>query len=211
MVMDIPVHVKEKEPLPGEAGGPRTLGGWRSNLLIHGEDCRTIRIYLFVIFLAAGVIPIVVMLETGRSVIVVGAILGSTFILQAGAVSLVPLSSYPLADLLVIALIGLAFILAEFLIIDTLSYLPRIKRWIGRISEKAKGNRFIDRYGIYMLVPLVWTPGIGLYGGVGIAWLLKFDRFRSVLLLFLAWSVACLVVWLVMNGILAPLLRGSFT
>lgn len=167
---------------------------------------RIIWIYAAAIILTLGIIPLGILAAVGQPYVLAGALVGSTFVFQAAAVGLVAFTPTALAGFIIILSIGLGFIFIEFFILDTLAYTSqRVKRWIDRVSEKAKRLRFIKKYGIYTLVPLMWVPGIGLYGGAVISWVLEFERIRSIVLLFIGWFIACLFVFLLVSGVLAAL------
>ncbi len=160
--------------------------------------------YPVVIALSIVLIPAGILVATGQPVLYTGAFVGSTLVLQAAAVGLLVISGHKIADFLIILSIGLGFILLEFLILDTLAHTSaRVQRWVDRVAQKAKKLGFIKKYGVYTLVPLMWIPGIGLYGGAVIAWILEFERRRSIALLFAGWVIACFAVLLVITGVLA--------
>lgn len=185
---------------PG-TGGPVLAGapvGVRSRLIFWA--------YIAIIAFTLIVAPVAVSLVSHRSVSLVGVYIGSTFIFQAGAVSLIGLSPNKILDFAVVLSIGLGFIFTEFLILDTLAHRsPRVQGWIDKVEKKARKIRFIGKYGQYTLIPLMWVPGIGLYGGAIISWILEFDRPRSIVLLFLGWFVACFAVLSLVLGILTLL------
>jgi uncharacterized membrane protein len=167
---------------------------------------RIIWIYAAAIILTLGIIPPGILAAAGQPYVLAGALVGSTFVFQAAAVGLVAFTPTALAGFIIILSIGLGFIFIEFFILDTLAYTSqRVKRWIDKVSGKARKLRFIKKYGIYTLVPLMWVPGIGLYGGAVISWVLEFERIRSIVLLFLGWFIACLFVFLLVSGVLAAL------
>jgi uncharacterized membrane protein len=159
--------------------------------------------YIAAIVFTLLVVPLIVILVSQRSIGLIGVYLGSTFVFQAGAVGLISLSPNKVMDFIVVLSIGLGFILAEFTILDVLAKSSsRVKRWIDRVEKKAGRIKFIKKYGIYTLIPLMWIPGIGLYGGAVISWILEFNRPRSIVLLFIGWFIACLAVLSLVLGIL---------
>jgi uncharacterized membrane protein len=49
----------------------------------------------------------------------------------------------------------------------------------------------------------MWVPGVGLYGCVMIAWLLRWRGGFAITTIFIAWMLAALIVLLTSMGILA--------
>jgi uncharacterized membrane protein len=185
-------------PGPGGPGCTGAPEGFLSHLIFWA--------YIAIIAFTIIVVPISVSLVSHRSVSLVGVYIGSTFIFQAGAVSLIGLSPNKMLDFAVVLSIGLGLIFTEFLILDTLAHRsPRVQGWIDKVEKKARKIQFIGKYGQYTLIPLMWIPGIGLYGGAIISWILEFDRSRSIVLLFVGWFVACSVVLSLVLGILTLL------
>jgi uncharacterized membrane protein len=54
-----------------------------------------------------------------------------------------------------------------------------------------------------MLIPIMWIPGLGLYGTPVVAWILHWRKSRSILLMLTGWLIACLAVLLTAQGILS--------
>jgi uncharacterized membrane protein len=54
-----------------------------------------------------------------------------------------------------------------------------------------------------MLIPIMWIPGLGLYGTPVVAWILHWRGSRSILLMLTGWLIACLAVLLTAEGILS--------
>ncbi|HVP25904.1 MAG TPA: hypothetical protein VMS81_07975 [Methanomicrobiales archaeon] len=80
-----------------------------------------------------------------------------------------------------------------------------VARWIGKIKGTMEKYRFLSMYGQYMLIPIMWVPGIGLYGTPVIAWVLHWRGFRALALMLAGWLIACLAVIGVITEILSLL------
>ena len=113
----------------------------------------------------------------------------------------------PVPHLLVVAAsVAIGVFLGIFIICDIFSNRwARITRWIAKIQATMGKYQFLNRYGEYMLVPIMWMPGIGLYGTPVVAWFLHWRRPRSILLMLTGWLIACLAVTGVTEGILKVL------
>ncbi len=108
--------------------------------------------------------------------------------------------------LLITTSVAIGVFLGVFIICDIFSNRSaRIMRWIGKIQATMGKYRFLNRYGDLMLVPIIWMPGIGLYGTPAVAWFLHWRRPRSILLMLTGWVIACLVVTGVTEAILTML------
>ena len=105
--------------------------------------------------------------------------------------------------LLIAASVAIGVFLGVFMICDIFSNRSaRITRWIGKIQATMEKYQFLNRFGEYLLIPIIWMPGIGLYGTPVVAWFLHWRRPRSLLLMLTGWLIACLAVTGVTEGIL---------
>lgn len=160
---------------------------------------------LTAILLLLVVIPCLIGLLGGVSV---GAVLGfllSTFVLQGFAPAAGIGLGFPVYLLLpFLASVAAGVILGIFRICDLFSEKsPWVANHICRISDLMERHGILKSYGEYMLVPVMWVPGLGLYGTPVLAWILHWRSTRSVALMLTGWIVACLVVLGLVEGILA--------
>lgn len=108
--------------------------------------------------------------------------------------------------LLIVTSVALGVILGVFTVCDLFSEKSdRVARWISKIQATMERYRALMTYGEYMLIPIIWVPGIGLYGTPVIAWILHWRALRAVLLMLTGWLIACLAVVGVMAEILSLL------
>ncbi|MDD1659793.1 MAG: hypothetical protein LUQ62_01145 [Methanomicrobiales archaeon] len=149
------------------------------------------------------VIPGGLAVLSGMPPAILPALALSTVLLQAGAAGSGALGSHGVANLLVVTSFGLGYILLEFEVLDHVArFSSRVTGWISGVSRKAAEIRFLSRFGMFLLLPLMWMPGIGLYGGVVVAWVFRWDRIRSFAVLALGWMLACGAVYLLVGQIL---------
>ena len=81
----------------------------------------------------------------------------------------------------------------------------RVARQIERVRLLMEGHPALSTYGEFMLVPIMWIPGFGLYGTPIVAWILHWRGTSSVLLMLTGWLIACLFVLTMTVGIRALL------
>jgi len=160
-------------------------------------------VLLFLLGLPAGIAFL-----AGMPAAMLPALALATLLLQAGAAGSGSVGDHGLANFLVVLSFGLGFIAAEFEVLDRLCLIsPRISRWVEGVSQRAAEIRFLPHLGIFLVLPLMWMPGIGLYGGVVVAWAFRWDRLRSFIVLAAGWMMACGAVYMVI-GNLVHLLGG---
>ncbi len=163
---------------------------------------------LLIVMLFALVIPLILGALAG---VPSGRILGlvfSTLILQATAVT-VGLATGLTASLVLAVMTSYAFgmVLAIYEILDTLYYQSEwVKARVDGIVEKMKKFERLEKFGIYSLIFISWIPGLGLYACPVIAWLFRWEKMKSVLLITLGFFLATLGVAIGALG-LAAILR----
>ncbi len=81
----------------------------------------------------------------------------------------------------------------------------RVAGQIGRVKDLMDRHQALRTYGEFMLIPIMWIPGFGLYGTPVVAWILHWRGLRSVLLMLAGWLLACLFVLTMTEGIRALL------
>jgi uncharacterized membrane protein len=100
--------------------------------------------------------------------------------------------------------IGLSVI---FGLLKTCDMFAHRSEWLHRHLEKVEAvtqkSRLLKKYGMVAFIPFMWVPGVGLYGCVMIAWLLRWRGPFAITMLFAAWVLAALIVLLTSMGILA--------
>jgi hypothetical protein len=101
-----------------------------------------------------------------------------------------------------LASVAAGIILGIFRVCDLFSGRSRrVARQIERIKDLMERHRALGTYGEFMLIPIMWIPGFGLYGTPTLAWILNWRGLRSVLLMLTGWLIACLFVLTMTVGI----------
>ena len=97
----------------------------------------------------------------------------------------------PLVVLVLMTSIALAIILGIMEVCDLFAeQSERIQRWIQRIDARTKEITYLRTYGALMLIPIIWVPGIALYGTPLVAWIFRWDRGISIFCMITGWIVA---------------------
>ena len=100
--------------------------------------------------------------------------------------------------------LGLAVI---FGLLKTCDMFVTRSEWLHRHLEKVEAitqkSRLFKKYGMIAFIPFIWVPGVGLYGCVMIAWLLRWRGALAITMIFIAWILAALIVLLTSMGLLA--------
>jgi uncharacterized membrane protein len=151
--------------------------------------------------------------------LVIGAIFGvspagmlglvsSVVLLQALAVVVgLGFSLHPGVILILVTSVACGIILFIFEIADTFAdSSERVQRWIRKMDEITHKSNVFSRYGELMLLPIIWIPGIGLYGCAVIAWIFGWRGLGAIILMLTGWVIACTVVLLMALGLFAVII-----
>ncbi len=132
-------------------------------------------------------------------------IVSSVILFQAFAVLVgLGFSLYPGVILILVTSVACAIIFLIFEIADTFAdSSERVQGWIKKMEGVARSSDRFSRYGELVLVPVIWIPGIGLYGCALIAWIFGWRGVRPILLMLIGWVIACLVVLFMALGLFA--------
>jgi hypothetical protein len=171
-----------------------------------GEGIGRFRIFL-VVFLVLAFVILIPLIIGGLSDIDQGSVflmISSTLIFQAGAVLVgLGLSLDPLTILIIITSVAIGVIVAILQICELFSESsPRVAAWLERIGKKTEKYTFLHTYGVIMLIPVIWIPGIALYGSPIIAWLFQWKEIPSVICMVIGWLLACTFVLALGTGII---------
>jgi uncharacterized membrane protein len=100
--------------------------------------------------------------------------------------------------------IGLAVIFGLLKICDMFA---NRSEWLHRHLEKVEAitqkSRLLKKYGMVAFIPFMWVPGVGIYGCVMIAWLLRWRGAFAITMIFFSWMLAALIILLTSMGLLA--------
>ncbi len=132
-------------------------------------------------------------------------IVSSVFIFQALAVVVgLGFSLPPGVILILVTSVACSIILFIFEIADTFAdSSERVQQWIKSMDKIIHKSDKFSRYGELMLIPIIWIPGIGLYGCAVIAWIFGWRNLTALILMLTGWVIACIVVLLMAFGLFA--------
>ncbi|MDT8358416.1 MAG: hypothetical protein RQ758_07950 [Methanomicrobiaceae archaeon] len=148
-------------------------------------------------------LPLYFGLLSGATLSSILALISSTLIFQAAAAAVgLRLGIPPLTVLLAMTTVAIGVMILILEITDLFSGTsPRIASMLHRINEHTREMTLLRRYGPVMLIPVIWIPGIALYGAPLVAWLLQWRRDFSLLCMCLGWVLATLSVMAAAIGI----------
>jgi uncharacterized membrane protein len=124
------------------------------------------------------------------------ALILSTIVLQAAAAIVgLGLGLHPVLILLITTSIAAGCIYGIYEVCELFALSsPRLTRWLQKVEDKTKNVTYLSRYGPLMLIPIIWIPGISLYGSPVVAWLFRWNRNLSFLCMIIGWMIAVIVV-----------------
>lgn len=163
---------------------------------------------MMIILVGAIVIPVSVGLLCGVSPGVMLGLASSVILFQAlAAVVGLGLTIPPAFVLAVMTSVALTVILTIFEVCDTFAHRStRVQEWIGKMEDVFERSATFHKYGELALLPIIWIPGIGLFGCALIAWIFQWRGPRAILLMLMGWVVATLAVMLASLGIISIVL-----
>ena len=150
----------------------------------------------------AGLLPLLPALISGRPPAAVIALVSSTLVIEYGAGAVgIGLGLPPPYVIFVLICTALGITVFLFDLFDLAGERSRrVGSFLERSRRRAAGSRLLSRYGMYGLVPLVIV--LGFYVCPAVAWVLGWDRRRSVLLIMTGCAVASVATVLVTMGVL---------
>ncbi len=133
------------------------------------------------------------------------SLIGSTLLLQAAASAVgLGLGIPPLLVLVLTTSVAVAVMLAMLYTLDIFAQQSRrLQDWVRRVDERMQKYTVLKRYGVLMLIPIIWIPGIALYGTPIVAWILRFNRQLSIVAMVAGWTVASVVVMATALGLVS--------
>jgi len=141
-------------------------------------------------------IPVILGVAAGVPVYQVTTLIVSTVVLQAAAAVVgVGLQIHPVLVVVVTTSVAIGVMILILTLCDLFAeQSKRIQAWLHKIEQKTSDKPYIKRYGPVMLIPIIWIPGISLYGSPFVAWLLGWKRWKSIICMTIGWIIACIVV-----------------
>jgi uncharacterized membrane protein len=149
------------------------------------------------------VIPLALGIFFSVPVTRVFALITATLILQAAAAIIgVGLQVDPVLLLAISTSVAIGVINGIMEICDLFSdSSERVAGWLRSVEEQIERFRFLHNYGELMLIPIIWIPGIALYGSPLIAWIFQWNRLASILCMVVGWLMASVFVLLISLGL----------
>jgi uncharacterized membrane protein len=163
---------------------------------------RIVRATAFVLIFIL-VIPLFLGLAFGVSPAAVFALIGSTLLLQAAAAVVgLSLGLHPAAVLVFLLSVAAAVLVGILEVCDLFAGRSRmIQGFLSKIDAKTGSVDYLKRYGALMLIPVIWIPGIALYGTPVVAWAFQYPRRVSLLCMLAGWTIAIIVVMAATMGL----------
>src|SRR5512137_2701662 len=168
------------------------------------EDTIEILTIALIVIMGVVVIPLIIGFFSNIAFPAVLGLITSILIFQPFAVIIgLGLGFDALPLMFILCSIGLAVI---FGLLKTCDLFANRSEWLHRHLEKVEAvtqkSRLFKKYGMVAFIPFMWVPGVGLYGCVMIAWLLRWRGPFAITMIFIAWMLAALTVLLTSMGIL---------
>jgi hypothetical protein len=148
------------------------------------------------VFLFLLAVPLLLGFAFGISPAAALALIGSTLLLQAAAAVVgLSLGLHPAVVLLFLTSVAAAVLFGILEACELFAGRSRmIQSLLSKIDAKIGRIEYLRRYGALMLIPVIWIPGIALYGAPVVAWIFRYPRAASLLCMLAGWMIAILAV-----------------
>ncbi len=148
------------------------------------------------------VVPFLVSLAFGVHPPEMFTLIVSTLILQAAAAVVgLGLGLHPVAVLIFLTSVAVAVMVAILELCDLFAERSRrLQAFLVKINAETSRVHSLKRYGVLMLILVIWIPGIALYGAPVVAWLFQYPRIASLFCMVAGWVIAVVGVMLVTMG-----------
>ncbi|MCX6698951.1 MAG: small multi-drug export protein [Methanomicrobiales archaeon] len=132
------------------------------------------------------------------------ALIASTLALQATASPVgVGLGLPPEIILAVMVCFALGMVMGIYEILDTMALTSiRVKGWLDKTEQKMWKLKKFNKYGAFACILISWIPGLGLYSTPVIAWVLRWNKWLSILCTIFGFSIVTIFFMLLAMGIL---------
>ncbi|WP_292518698.1 hypothetical protein [Methanoculleus sp.] len=184
----------------------------RCKQALSSGDCRLVvardAVLVFLFLLA---VPLLLGLVSRMSPLVVFTLIVSTLVLQAtAAVVGLSLGLHPVVVLALLTSVAVAVMIGVLEVCHLFAGRSRLARRLIR-KTNAKTGRIdpLRRYGVLVLIPTIWIPGIALYGTPVVSWLFRYPRIPSLLCMVAGWVIAVIVIMAATIGLVRLLLPAS--
>jgi uncharacterized membrane protein len=174
------------------------------NFSWHKEIIEILKIALILVT-GVVILPLIIGFFDNITFTAVLGLITSILIFQPFAVVIgLGLGFHTLPLMFIMCSIGLSVIFGLLKTCDMFAYRSEwLSRHLDKVEAIAQKSKLFKKYGMISFIPLIWVPGVGLYGCVMIAWLFKWRGALAITMIFTAWMLAALIVLLTSMGILA--------
>ena len=158
-----------------------------------------------IIIVGAIVIPLSVGLSFGVSPGAMLSLVTSVILFQALAAMVgLGLNIPPVFVLAAMTSVAITVILTVFEICDAFAHRStRVQGWIAKMKVVSEKSDTFNKYGELALLPIIWIPGIGLYGCALIAWIFQWRGVKAIGPMLTGWVIASLIVMLASLGLIS--------
>lgn len=124
------------------------------------------------------------------------ALISATLIFQALAVVVgIGFGIDPVVAIMLTTSVAVGVMIAILQICDLFSESSsRVAGWLDRIAKRTEKYDFLHHYGVIMLIPIIWIPGIALYGSPIIAWIFQWKEIPAIICMVTGWIMASALV-----------------
>ena len=156
----------------------------------------------FVVFFLL-VLPLLLGLASGVRPPGTLTLIASTLLLQAAAAVVgMGFGLHPAVVLVFLTSVAVAVMVGILELCDLFAgNSRRMQDFLAKINAGAGRIRSLRRYGVLMLIPVIWIPGIALYGAPVVAWLFQYPRVPSLLCMIAGWVIAVAAVMAATMGL----------
>ena len=177
---------------------------------IIGRHIATFRLFLAIFMVLSFIIliPLIIggFFEIPQPAII--ALITSTLIFQAIAVAVaVGLGTDPVVAIAISTSVAIGVMITILQVCELFS--ESSSRFATRSSHPAMRDEkysFLQHYGVIMLIPIIWIPGIALYGSPIIAWIFQWDEIPAISCMVAGWLIASSLVAAGAMGLISILL-----
>lgn len=129
----------------------------------------------------------------------------STLLLQAGAAAVgLGFHLHPFVVLALVTSVAAGVMFAIFELSDLLAARwARFNGLLRKVDEKTREVDYFRKYGVLTLIPIIWIPGIALYGTPVVARLFQYPRMLSVICMLIGWMIASGIVMAMALGVVS--------
>jgi hypothetical protein len=167
-------------------------------MLRFGQRICQYRVVMMILVLLVAIllVPLALGIAAGLPVSSVFLLITSTLGLQAAAALVgIGLGLHPVFILLITTSVAAGIIYGIYEACELFAQSsPRITRWLEKIEDKTRNVPYLSRYGPVMLIPIIWIPGISLFGSPLVAWLFRWNQLLSLVCMIIGWMIAVIVV-----------------